>query len=415
MLAGRTSIDGLMMLVAHIRPLSEVYSPKPGVVEKLLEPGGPSVRLGRIYPSRAYSLKLELPRLLRQGLLVVGGVGTGKTTTMLTVLIGVLEEIRMMGGRPHVLIVDKDDEYGATQLIEEAERSGGYAEFYIDELGGAEQLDPTLYAKRLLGALGYHDRRSKAAKHLTAAAEMLDPSTTLQLTPEYVEKVILPRISDAGVKMEVIRRLAEWRRRYRPGRASTPLSSVLEELERRAVVRLVLSRIRGWDDAFVKLDALLRAVYVKALEDEGFGCIVVIDEAHLFAPEARGITLASEDHVKKLKETLHLIATTGPRNSITPFIAAQRPSLISKTITTQMEQNIVAHRVEDTDLERMEEIMGPMARKARFLPRGWALVKALASKIREPLIIVEPRATPTSTCKSTYHRFVPPGGKGQKA
>lgn len=185
--------------------------------------------------------------------------------------------------------------------------------------------------------------------------------------------------------MEVIRRLAEWRRRYRPGRASTPLSSVLEELERRAVVRLVLSRIRDWDDAFVKLDALLRAVYAKALEDEGFGCIVVINEAHLFAPEARGIILASEDHVKKLKETLHLIAITGPRNGITPFIATQRPSLLSKTITTQMGQNIVAHRVEDTDLERMEKIMGPMARKARFLPRGWALVKALASKIREPL------------------------------
>ncbi len=74
--------------------------------------------------------------------------------------------------------MDKDDEYGAPRLIEEAERSGRYAEFYIDELGEAEQLDPALYIKRLLGALEYHDRRSKAAKHLAAAAEMLDPLTT---------------------------------------------------------------------------------------------------------------------------------------------------------------------------------------------------------------------------------------------
>ena len=72
-----------------------------------------------------------------------------------------------------------------------------------------------------------------------------------------------------------------------------------------------------------------------------------------------------------------------------------------------MGQNIIAHRVEDIDLARIEEIVGPIARKVRVLPRGWAMVKALAAKIREPLIIrVEAETTPESTGKTAYDRFL---------
>jgi len=72
-----------------------------------------------------------------------------------------------------------------------------------------------------------------------------------------------------------------------------------------------------------------------------------------------------------------------------------------------MGQNIVAHRVEDVDLERVEEIVGPIARRVRVMPRGWAVVKALAAKVREPLIIrVEPASSPRSVGRSTFERFI---------
>ncbi len=65
-----------------------------------------------------------------------------------------------------------------------------------------------------------------------------------------------------------------------------------------------------------------------------------------------------------------------------------------------MGQNIIAHRVEDIDLARITEIMSDVARRIRVLPRGWALVKALAAKLKQPLIVrIEKTATPTSTGK----------------
>ncbi len=72
-----------------------------------------------------------------------------------------------------------------------------------------------------------------------------------------------------------------------------------------------------------------------------------------------------------------------------------------------MGQNIIAHRVEDVDLARIEEIMGPIARKVRVLPRGWAIVKGLAAKIKEPLIVrITAKVYPKSTGKTAYERFL---------
>ncbi|MEM1831781.1 MAG: hypothetical protein QXJ97_09675, partial [Desulfurococcaceae archaeon] len=89
------------------------------------------------------------------------------------------------------------------------------------------------------------------------------------------------------------------------------------------------------------------------------------------------------------------------------FVATQRPSLLSKTVSTQMGQNIIAHRVEDVDLQRLEEIMGGIASRVRVLPRGWAIVKALASRIKEPLIVrVRPEAFPKSIGNTAYDRFL---------
>jgi len=406
LLSGKASVDELLMLIEHIKPLSEVYTPKTEVIEKLIEPSAPSVEVGAIYPSWKHKLKLELPKLLRQGLLIVGGVGTGKTTTMLTLLIRIIRKIRELGGTPHILIIDKDGEYGSRELREAAGVPGNYVRIHVDDIKVLEYFSRGEYVRELLANLGYYDKRSKAAKAVEAAVKSVREESLI-LTPKFVLEKIVPKISEISVRAEVQRRVHDWKRKFEDQEAIYEVSDIVSLLKTKTVVHIDLSATRDFDHAFKVLTNVLRKIYSEALLNESFGCIVAIDEAHLFCPEKGGITLASKDPTDSLRDTIHLIATTGPRNGVTPFIATQRPSLISKTITTQMGQNIIAHRVEDIDLARIEEIVGPIARKVRVLPRGWAIIKALAAKIREPLIIkVEAETYPESTGKTAYDRFL---------
>ncbi len=387
------------MLIEHIKPLSKVYRPSQEVLEELLYPKESSIVVGEIYPSFQLRVELELPKLLRQGLLVVGGVGTGKTTTMLTVLVRVIRKIVEEGGIPRVLIVDKDGEYGAEELINCVGRDM-YVRIPIDAVYVDVFKDKDKFAQQLLRKFGYHDRRTKVAKTIYAIVQEFE-DRELELSKDFIEQNILPRIIDEDVRAKVASALEKWREETREG---MPLSNLMKLIHEKCIVHLDLSTCRDFDHAFMILDEVLSRIYDTALSNERFGCIIVIDEAHLFCPERGGIELSP--HVKQLKKTIELIATTGPRNGVTPFMATQRPSLISKTITTQLGQNIIAHRVEDIDLERIKEIMGAVARRTTILPRGWAIVKSQATKIRQPVIArITAVAKPTSTGKTAYERF----------
>ena len=107
-----------------IPPFAEVYRPDPSELERFLSPEEPSIRVGRIYPTDA-PLKLGLKMLLRQGLLDCGGVGTGKTTLLLTILMALMEQTPR--DQPiHILVIDWDGEFNVPELIEAAKRKGGY-------------------------------------------------------------------------------------------------------------------------------------------------------------------------------------------------------------------------------------------------------------------------------------------------
>ncbi|MEZ0394453.1 MAG: ATP-binding protein [Desulfurococcaceae archaeon] len=407
------NIGELYMLIEHVRPFSKVYRPRPELIDALLRPSGVGVLIGSLYPSWKHRLVLDASRLLRQGLLVVGGVGTGKTTTMLSIIVRLIRALKEAGGSPHVLIIDKDGEYGSRELVETAGEDG-YVSISADAISSVDFVDVDMYFERLKRELGFPDMRSSAAKALRSAVESVARDLgTLRLEPDFVERHVLAALKSADPQhwTEVQQRFARWRQRHarrEHGHAYGP-KEVLEELKARTVVHIDLSATRDFGLAFEFLANLLRMVYDEALKNERFGCVVAIDEAHLFAPEKGGIELSPK--ARDLGELLNLLATTGARNGVTLFVATQRPSLISKTITTQMGQNIIAHRVEDVDLDRIEEIMGPIARKVRVLPPGWALVKSHAAKIREPIIVrVEPETYPVSKGKTTFERLLQPQG-----
>jgi len=393
-----------LMLIEHIIPLTPVYRPKSTILETLLHPSAPSIELGEIYPSWKLTLKLELPKLLRQGLLVVGGVGTGTTTTMLSILVSLVREVWSRGGKPHILIVDKDGEYGVKELLDAV----GFGEYYhvdVDEVRVESIRDKERYAREVLRRLGYYDRRSKAAKALYNTIMELEEEDLFP-TPDFIASKIIPRIREHDVRGELLARASKWKAMEwgRVEEEKVSIGELVEKLKSKTIVHVDLSKCRNIDRAFRTLRELLARIYGEVLRDECFGCIIVVDEAHLYCPERGGIEIS--EGVRELKKTIELIATTGPRNGVTLFMATQRPSLISKTITTQLGQNIIAHKVEDVDLDRIREIMGPVATKIAVLPRGWALVKSLATKIRQPLIVrVRAVAKPASTGKTAYERF----------
>ncbi len=185
----------------------------------------------------------------------------------------------------------------------------------------------------------------------------------------------------------------------------------MAELAGSGVVVLDLSRVTDWDATYVAMDGILRAAYWRALEDLDYGLLVAVDEAHLFAPEKGGVSLADSGVAKGLRDTFRLISTTGPRNGVVPFVATQRPALVDKSVTTQLGQNVVAHRVEDVDLERVREMLGGIADTLRLFPAGRAVVKATAAPLPRPMVVdVDAEVEPASTGRTALDRWLGSAG-----
>ncbi|MGQ4834008.1 MAG: helicase HerA domain-containing protein [Candidatus Asgardarchaeia archaeon] len=399
--------DKLHMLLQHVTPQATVYRPSEEVLRTILKPEEAFICIGEIYPSFKQEMCLEIPLLIRQGLLVVGGVGTGKTTTMTTVIYNMTQQLLEKNKEPHILIIDKDGEYGSKKFIDLVGVKN-YKRIHIDDIALGIQIfkSPEDFRKTLLNILNITPQSKEGKAIYLAVNEAVRDGDELRLTPDFVIEKIIPRIFNDEYKKKIKDAVALWRSHFSIKKEKLTTDGVVELLKKLRVVHLDLSKIRDWNNVFEKLANILKIIYDEAIYDENFGAIIVLDEAHLFAPERGGIELADREKVEQLKSVIKLIATTGPRNGVTPFFATQRPALIDKTITTQLGQNIIAHRVEDVDLARLTEVLGEIAKEVSLLPRGWALIKSAASKINQSFIVkVTPTDFPISVGKTAYYRF----------
>ena len=401
-----------------VRPHQEIYRAGEEDLEVLLswrraESAGPTVLLGGVRPG-GLELRLRAWDLMRRGLVVFGGVGSGKTTTLLNVVVRLIEAVRSAGGTPSALVLDKDGEYGPVL----SERLGAEvldASSLIHE-GGGEDVYSVL--RSALGLSG----QSREAKALKAAVISSLGGVQGAVTRQTVEAVIqrLETLAagggQTGVQREAAASAASQLRsildNFPEAREGTPASSIPSLVEGRILV-LDLTRVEDWDDTYMALSEALTACYKRALADRSFGLLVVIDEAHLFAPERGGVSLAEEQATRELRSTLKIIATTGPRNGITPFISTQRPALVDKTLTTQLGQNVISHRVEDVDLDRVKEMIGSIAEAVRLFPEGRAIVKSTAAPLPRPVIVdVVAETFPASTGWTALDRWVQGGSAG---
>ena len=186
----------------------------------------------------------------------------------------------------------------------------------------------------------------------------------------------------------------------------TPLD-IVNMLKEKTIVHIDCSKAESWTEVVYKLASLFNYLYDEALKDKNFGCLLVIDEAHFYVPERGTFSPAGDAHKFMEDVLVGKIATTGARNGIVVFATTQRLSLVKKTFSTQIGQNLIAHKVEDVDLERLKEIAGPtLAEVVRILPRGYALIKATANPLKRPMIVkIEKLASPLSSTTTCLDRW----------
>jgi len=379
--------DGVRPHLNPIPPLTPVYRPTPEQLDSLISPRSPSISVGTIYPT-SVPLKLDLKILFRQGALVVGGVGTGKSTLLLTMMIRMLQSIRPV----HILLIDWDGEYNTEPLIEAARRSGGYLRITpstplkrpLKKYSPSEWYE---HFKRLTGQAP----QSREMRALYAVVRRLEEGgkTSIEWSGKGFEEV-LSHVEAPDIKKSL---QLMGSKIFQEQEAAADGLDIVEAVKSNALVHVDFTDAENWDEILVKTREILEACYIEARMNERFGVAVFIDEVHNFAPQSPHEGAASREAYDLMIPLMKLLATTGPRNGVPLFLATQRLSEVDKFISTQMGQNIFAFRVEDVDLERLRGIMGSdVAYSARLLPRGHAIYKGHALRIQRPVITVVEKA-----------------------
>ncbi|MEM0462144.1 MAG: DUF87 domain-containing protein [Candidatus Caldarchaeum sp.] len=369
-------------LLTPIPPLTPVYRPSEQALTSFLTADGPSITVGKMYPS-GIPISLSLKPLFRQGLLVVGGVGTGKSTLLLSLIINIL---RGLNGVARFLLVDWDGEYNAESLERAAEEAGGYARITAStklsrrktKLSPREWYDRF---RRLSGKSGNEKsmRTLYAVLRQEEEAGVAAVEWSVEAFQNILEKI---HLAEARQELEGLRDVVFKADGDGEG------ADIISLIRGNALVHMDFSDAENWDEIINKTAEALHECYLEARSNASFGVIVVMDEAHNFAPQSVHEGAASREAYEKMIPLMKLVATTGPRNGMPLFIATQRLSELDKFISTQMGQNIFAFRVEDVDLERLRNIMGSdIAYTARYLPRGYCLFKGHALKIQRPVIL----------------------------
>ena len=175
---------------------------------------------------------------------------------------------------------------------------------------------------------------------------------------------------------------------------------LIDLIMKNSLVHLDFSNVEGWDEIIFSTRDALDVCYHEARANPRFGVAIFIDEVHNFAPQVPHEAPASKEAYDAMLPVMKLLATTGPRNKVPLLVATQRLSEVDKVVSTQMGQNIFAFRVEDIDLDRLKGIMGEVAETARMLPRGHAIFKGHAIKVRTPVIsVIERVLDPASVRK----------------
>jgi hypothetical protein len=387
-----------------ISPNSPVFVAERKVISQFTKPNGEWKLLLGTDPSTDLEVELGLYPLIRQSCLICGAVGTGKTTTAVSMV------ARAIQADPPVrfFIVDKDGEYNS-----------------LMERFGIENILKVPWRRffhpgdipwdAYLGEFGWQ-KTWWSAKLLTYSLKMLYAQSVtvnkanLEKALRYVktEKLGFNKKQEEfeSYRQQVLNAVSG--SKLIPDDDLEPLNPV-ELLRDRKVVIMDLSQGKDtWSQKHVVLEQVLRRVFREALENRKFGCVVVLEEAMYYAPQRGVFEIGERESRGKLLRIIKEIATNGGRNGIGLWIVTQRLSTVEKTVVTQCINNIICHSLEDIDKQRLSEVIGnKIAGLIGDLPPGEAIVKGTALKCRFPIWVkVLPEVFRASSISTQISRFV---------
>lgn len=374
-----------------IRPFANVYPCSPEIVEQVIHPVTDwKIKLG-INPETERAVLIDLNTLVRQGLIITGAQGTGKTTGLLTIV------ARSIEASPPVrfLLLDWTGEF----------KSIAKPEFRV-ELINWERLAATVFAtiySKILEALASHPLvRGRGSREYKLLSAVIDDCAKAEEFP--TKKAIIDRLhgkvrdlwTEKQLNEEATKALVEKVESILTASEDVPEKPPpLKDTISPEVLCAKLESLRGVvldfsypefgllpDDQETKnsvATALAVSVWTKASSSKRFGCVVVTDEAHRLLPEG-----SKFDHI------WHKLATEGGRNGCPLWIVARRLALVDKTITIEAQQNIVSFNTEDVDRRRIESDLGSdFAGMLGALPPGEAMVKSMGFRVPGQVVHVK--------------------------
>ena len=365
-----------------IEPEADVYLCPDDMVEFVTQPLDEwSIRIGEI-PELRIPVKIQLEQLVRQGLLITGAQGTGKTTALITLI------VRAALANPPLrfLILDWTGEFKAVskglykELAKEEEIKGGSkGEDEIKE--SVEKLVKVIdwwkiycglftieemrafCEKFLIGVVSFIASGKQAVQNCLAQAiksaiksgrltierirEEIDNTGSKGFTKMQAEALVDIDMEDIIPSEDYFEKWSE---------LGVPLDDVINIVREKRVIIIDFSskpdEIRVPEDVETKAriaTAIAKKIWEVGSYDPEFGCIIVVDEAHRVCPEK------DFGYMDLIWQRL---ASEGGRNKIPLWIVARRLSLVSKKVTTELQQNFFCFNVEDVDRKRVEEDLG---------------------------------------------------------
>ena len=385
-------------------PNTPVYKAGREVVARFTKPEGKWRILLGTDLSCDLEVELDLHHLIRQSCLICGSVGTGKTTTAITMV------SRAASLEPPVrfFIVDKDGEYGSL-----LERFGPEGAVGIPWIRFFRPMD--IGHEDFLAEFGWQ-KNWWASKVLVKALRILKSSGWMLTKRNLIKAVQFVEGEELGFrkkgddfedyKRQVANAVAY--SRLIPEKDVEPLDPV-ELLRRYRIVIMDLSQGRDtWSQKHIVISQVLKRIFNEALENQNFGCVILLEEAMYYAPQRGLFGVGTPESRVRLLSVVKEIATNGGRNGIGLWIVTQRLSTVEKTVVTQCANNLVCHALEDVDKRRLGEIVGgEFVDLLGELPPGEAIVKGTALKCRFPLWVkVIPELYPSSAATTPLKRFM---------
>jgi hypothetical protein len=360
-----------------VLPLAEVYLCTPELVKLITEPDEePRVRIG-INVLTKEPVYIKLRPLIRQGLLISGAQGTGKTTALLTLITRSLEAFDKL----RFLILDWTGEFDALVSSEYAKRFRITSIAWDEFVANSKTENPELLLKLIIS----EDPRVQGAVYeVISSALAMCKKDGVYPTKDNLRLRIIGQLQQRKPEtmqtaLSVIERSTHIPRS--PPKTIWTRQHFIEEIEKNNVVIIDFTKTNDPqtpDDMEVKMQvatSLANYIWEEATCRKDFGCIIVSDEAHRIAPEKAYSGIYGER--EKINPIWIRLATEGGRKGCPLWFVARRLSLVSKAITTELQQNFICFNVEDVDRERVKQDIGEtFASLLGALSPGEAIVKS---------------------------------------